>query len=143
MSNPRHENSLTETTEIGAFPLDVTGDWVSDNIIDGGVWDKDGTALDVGPMWYDDVNNLLIGSSVRDDALYAYDGTDGKEYGSQAIGVDGNALAGYNGGYGDNLTVGGGTFYYGQRGSTTVSGNGYHVGIANYGVTSVNDWALY
>jgi hypothetical protein len=93
-------------------------------------------------MFYDDVNDLLIGSDAQIDTLFAYDGQTAKEYGSQAYAADAYGTIGYNGGYCGNLAAGSGTFYWGQRGFDGGSG-GYHVGIANYGVTSVNDWTLY
>ena len=49
--------------------IKVGGNWVSDNLADGGLWDKAATTYDVGAMWYDSVNNLLVGSSNRNDTL--------------------------------------------------------------------------
>ena len=128
-------NSVNKKVKVG-------GVWVSDNVIDGGVWDKPLTSTNIGAMWYDDVNNLLIGSDAMIDTLFAYDGTTAKQYGSQAYSPDAYGTIGYNGGWCGDLAVGSGRFYWGQRGWGGGS-TGYHVGIADYGVTSVNDWTLY
>jgi hypothetical protein len=131
--NPDTSNQLNKVVKVGGF-------WVSENLADGGAWDKANTPSQIGPMGYDDVNGLILGCKTDADTAYALDSVTGKTYGSVVLADDGHGLAGYNGGYVTNLAAGSGRFYLAQRSGTPA---GYHVAILDYGVTSVNDWTLY
>jgi len=110
------------------------GSWIQD-----ASFTPDSLSDGCGPMWLDEVNNILLVSEPGIDTVVALNAASGVLAGTDVYTDDLFTTPGYNGGYASSV-AGSGTFWFAQRGPSTAA----HVGKYTYTVTSsVDDWTLY
>ena len=94
-------------------------------------WSPNPVSDGAGPLWYDEINGLLLGTTRTPDILFALDECTGVLLGSTPLVDDGFWVPTSNGAYAEPYP-GGGIFWFAQRGSD----NTVHVGKFTYSVST-------
>lgn len=111
----------------------VAGEWIPASR-----WSPDPVSDGAGPLWYDPINGLLLGTTPRTDIAWALDAYTGELLGSVPLTDDGYEIPSFNGAYGTSYP-GGGTFWFAQRGPDNTA----HVGKLTYSLPTRRPAALY